>query len=70
LCCFLAKELHALLVNAKIDKPYVMVGHSFGSALTQYRAISAATGYYETCLAEDEMFEKNLTAIKAARVSG
>lgn len=29
----MVEELHTLLVNANIDAPYVMVGHSFGGAL-------------------------------------
>jgi pimeloyl-ACP methyl ester carboxylesterase len=137
----MVKELHTLLVNAKIQSPYVMVGHSFGGALAQlyihnnpnevvglvlvdaapsdlfvrvpawskaiqqklglfrvlaplsafglfalapgsipnrgfpdealaqYRAISAATAYYQTCIAENEMFEKNLAEIKSAHIA-
>jgi pimeloyl-ACP methyl ester carboxylesterase len=34
----MVKELHTLLVNAKIESPYVMVGHSFGDALTRLYA--------------------------------
>jgi len=32
------KELHGLLINAGIDGPYVMAGHSFGGALTRLYA--------------------------------
>ena len=136
----MVKELHALLVNAKIEAPYVFVGHSFGGAfvqlyvhnypdevvglalvdsastemfsrvpawskaidrklgmlrvlaplssfgllafnpnsipnrdfpddaLAQYRAISVATDYYKTCIAENEMFQKNLAEIKFADI--
>ena len=31
-------ELHALLVKAKVDPPYVLVGHSFGGALVRLYA--------------------------------
>ena len=31
-------ELHRLLVNAKVDPPYILVGHSFGGALTRLYA--------------------------------
>jgi len=31
----MVKELHTLLTNAKIEGPYVLVGHSFGGALTR-----------------------------------
>lgn len=31
----MVKELHTLLVNAKVEKPYVLVGHSFGGALVR-----------------------------------
>jgi pimeloyl-ACP methyl ester carboxylesterase len=31
----LVKELHTLLMNANVEGPYVMVGHSFGGALIQ-----------------------------------
>ena len=34
----MVKELHALLYNAGVDGPYVMVGHSFGGALTRLYA--------------------------------
>jgi pimeloyl-ACP methyl ester carboxylesterase len=34
----MVKELHTLLTNAKIDGPYVLVGHSFGGALTRLYA--------------------------------
>jgi pimeloyl-ACP methyl ester carboxylesterase len=137
----MVRELHTLLVNAKVEGPYVMVGHSFGGALVQlyahnypdevvgmvlvdsaatnlfiripawkkaidqkiafyhaldplnsfgllalvpgnipnrgfpdealaqYRAISAATKYYETSIAENEMFEKNLAEIQSAHIT-
>ena len=29
----MVNELHTLLLNAKIESPYLMVGHSFGGAL-------------------------------------
>lgn len=32
------KELHTLLINAKIEVPYVLVGHSFGGALVRLYA--------------------------------
>lgn len=31
----MVKELHTLLVNAKVEGPYVLVGHSFGGALVR-----------------------------------
>lgn len=31
----MVKELHTLLVNANVEGPYVMVGHSFGGALAR-----------------------------------
>jgi len=34
----IVRELHALLVNAKVDPPYVLVGHSFGGALVRLYA--------------------------------
>ncbi|HSM72261.1 MAG TPA: alpha/beta hydrolase [Anaerolineales bacterium] len=34
----MVKELHALLINGGVDGPYVMVGHSFGGALTRLYA--------------------------------
>jgi len=34
----MVKELHILLVNAKLDPPYVLVGHSFGGALVRLYA--------------------------------
>jgi pimeloyl-ACP methyl ester carboxylesterase len=34
----MTKELHTLLANAEIDKPYVLVGHSFGGALVHLYA--------------------------------
>ena len=34
----MVEELHALLTNAKVEGPYVMVGHSFGGALTRLYA--------------------------------
>jgi pimeloyl-ACP methyl ester carboxylesterase len=32
----MAEELHTLLENAKIPKPYILVGHSFGGTLTRF----------------------------------
>jgi pimeloyl-ACP methyl ester carboxylesterase len=34
----MVKELHTLLTSAKIEGPYVLVGHSFGGALTRLYA--------------------------------
>lgn len=34
----MVQELHALLVNAEVSAPYIMVGHSFGGALTRLYA--------------------------------
>ncbi len=137
----MVKELHTLLVNANVEGPYVMVGHSFGGALVrlyshiypdevagmvlvdgapddlfvrvpvwrkaieqklglfrtlaplssfgllalapesipnrglpdealaQYRAISAATRYFQTVIAENEAFEKNLDQVRAAGIT-
>lgn len=137
----MVRELHTLLVNANVQGPYVIVGHSFGGALAQlyiheypgeavglvlvdaaptqlfkripswrnavqqkmnlfsvlapfssagllslapneipnrgfsgqalgeYRAISAATGYYATCVLENRMFEANLAEIHGAHIS-
>lgn len=135
----MVKELHTLLVNADVEGPYVVVGHSFGGALArlyshyypdevmgmvlvdaapddlfvrvpkwrnpiqqklglyrtlaplgslgllamvsenipdrglpeetvvQYRAIAAATRYFQTGIAENEAFETNLDQVRAAR---
>lgn len=137
----MVKELHTLLVNAEIDGPYVLVGHSFGgvlvrlyahsfpdevtamvlvdaahdelfnripvwrkpieqkigmfrtlaslssfgllalapesipnrglpnNALAQYRAIAVTTRYFETGVAENEMFEKNLAEARDAHMN-
>lgn len=35
----MVKELHTLLVNGKVDPPYVLVGHSFGGALVRLYAL-------------------------------
>ena len=34
----MVKELHTLLISAKIEGPYLLVGHSFGGALTRLYA--------------------------------
>ena len=34
----MVKKLHTLLVNAKVDGPYILVGHSFGGALVRLYA--------------------------------
>ena len=39
-------------------------------ALAQYRAVSAATNYYEICITENELFESNLSEIKSANITG
>jgi pimeloyl-ACP methyl ester carboxylesterase len=31
----MVKELHTLLINAKVERPYVLVGHSLGGALVR-----------------------------------
>ena len=134
-------ELHMLLVNAGVEGPYVMVGHSFGGALAelyihtypdeilglvlvdaaptelftrvpawskaidqkldffhtleplssfgllalapdnipnrgfpddalaQYRAISVATDYYQTCINENELFVSNLAEVGYADIT-
>ncbi len=138
----MVEELHTLLVNAPVEKPYVLVGHSFGGALVrlyahdypdqvtgmvlvdathdelitripawrkalnqklglfrtlaplssfgllalspenipnrglpdkalaQYRAIAVTTKYFETGIAENEAFDKNLAEVRAAHITG
>jgi len=34
----MVKELHSLLINAEVEKPYVLVGHSFGGSLVRLYA--------------------------------
>jgi pimeloyl-ACP methyl ester carboxylesterase len=36
----MVKEMHTLLVNGKVNPPYVLVGHSFGGALVRLYAQS------------------------------
>ncbi len=36
--CNMVKELHTLLENAQIPKPYILVGHSFGGVIMQLYA--------------------------------
>jgi len=52
-------ELHALLINAKIDPPYVLVGHSFGGALMRLYAHNypdEVAGMVLVDAAPDELF--------------
>jgi pimeloyl-ACP methyl ester carboxylesterase len=55
----MVNELHSLLVNANIEKPYVLVGHSFGGALMQLYAHiypDEVTGMVLVDAAPDELF--------------
>jgi len=52
-------ELHALLINAKVDPPYVLVGHSFGGALMRLYAHNypdEVAGMVLVDAAPDELF--------------
>lgn len=37
-------------------------------ALAQYRTVSVATDYYETCIAENELFASNLAEVRSANI--
>lgn len=55
----MVKELHSLLVNSRVDAPYVLVGHSFGGALMRLYAHSypdEVIGVVLVDAAPDELF--------------
>ena len=57
----MVKELHALLVNANVEGPYVMVGHSFGGALARlyvHTYPDEVVGLVFVDVAPPELFER------------
>jgi pimeloyl-ACP methyl ester carboxylesterase len=62
------KELHTLLLNAKVEKPYVLVGHSFGGALARlytHDYPDEVTGMVLVDSAHDDLFARIPTWRKA-----
>lgn len=55
----MVNELHTLLVNANVEGPYILVGHSFGGALTRlyaYNYPDEVAGMALVDAAPDELF--------------
>lgn len=55
----MVKELHTLLINAKVEEPYALVGHSFGGALMRlyaHRYSDEIMGVVLVDAAPDELF--------------